>query len=124
MQIFAVEQLIGPENPVRVVEAIVETLPLEKLDFNLKGGSREGRPAYSAKVLIKLYLYGYLNRIRSSRQLEKACCRNVELWWLLDYQQPGYKTIADFRKDNAAALKGVFRKFNALCLEWNCLGES
>lgn len=123
MQIFAVEQLIGTENPVRVIDAFVETLAMDELDFVLKGGSREGRPAYSAQVLLKLYLYGYLNRIRSSRQLEQACCRNVELWWLLNYQQPGYKTIADFRKGHAASLKGVFRKFNAQCQEWELFGR-
>ena len=89
MQIFALEQAIAADNPVRVIDAFVSTLSLEKLGFLIKGEGDEGRPAYAAEMLLRLYLYGYLNRIRSSRQLEKACRRNIELWWLLNKQCRG-----------------------------------
>ena len=123
MQIFALEQAIAADNPVRVIDAFVSTLSLEKLGFLIKGEGDEGRPAYAAEMLLRLYLYGYLNRIRSSRQLEKACRRNIELWWLLNYQHPSYKVIADFRKDNARALRGVFRQLNQLCLDMDLFGR-
>ena len=93
LQIFALEQAIAADNPVRVIDAFVSILCLEELGFLIKGKKEEGRPAYSGEVLLRLYLYGYLNRIRSSRQLEKACRRNIELWWLLNYQQLCYKVI-------------------------------
>ena len=123
MQIFALEQAIAADNPVRVIDAFVSTLSLEGLGFLIKGEGDEGRPAYAAEMLLRLYLYGYLNRIRSSRQLEKACRRNIELWWLLNYQHPSYKVIADFRKDNARALRGVFRQLNQLCLDMDLFGR-
>jgi len=122
IQLFALEQSIGAENPVRVIDVLVDALDLEQLGFELKGKSVAGRPAFAASCLLKLYLYGYQNRIRSSRQLEKACQRNIELWWLLNYQQPCYKTIANFRKDNTKALKGVFRQLNLWLKDWGLFG--
>ena len=112
MQLSCWEQFIEEDNPVRVIDAFVDYLDLDALGFINKGKSKEGRPAFSSGVLLKLYLYGYLNRIRSSRQLEKAARRNVELFWLLHEAKPCYKTIADFRKDNPKALESSFKQFN------------
>lgn len=112
LQFFCLEQFIGQENEVRLLDAFVDYFDLESLGFIVKGKSREGRPAFAAGTLLKLYLYGYLNRVRSSRRLEKAAQTNIELFWLLQEQKPGYKTIADFRKDNNKALKNLFGQFN------------
>jgi transposase len=122
IQFYSLDSLIEADNEVRAIEALVDKVPLEGLGFKVKGKSREGRPAFSARMLLKLYVYGYRNRVRSSRQLERACGRNVELWWLLNYQRPCYKVIADFRKDNASALRKAFRYFNKLYLEWGLFG--
>ncbi len=112
LQFFSLEQFIAQDNEVRVLDAFVDYFDLDALGFVVKGKSREGRPAFAAATLLKLYLYGYLNRVRSSRRLEKAAQTNIELFWLLQEQKPGYKTIADFRKDNNKALKNMFRQFN------------
>lgn len=122
MQFFSLDGLIEPDNEVRAIEALANVVPIAELGFKEKGKSHEGRPAFDARMLLKLYLYGYRNRMRSSRQLAKACQRNVELWWLLHYQQPCYKVIADFRKDNATALRRAFRFFNELYLKWELFG--
>ena len=105
------ECFISMDNPVRVIDAFVEQLDLVKLGFTKTMLSKEGRPPYEARYLLKLYYYGYLNKIRSSRKLEAECFRNVELWWLIYQLNPGYHTIADFRKDNAIALKRAFKMF-------------
>lgn len=107
------EGFIASDNPVRVIDIFVDILDLVELGFTKTKLSKEGCPPYQAKVLLKLYYYGYINRIRSSRKLEAECLRNVELWWLIHQLTPGYHTIADFRKDNAAALKKAFKKFVA-----------
>ncbi|MBK8493457.1 MAG: transposase [Saprospirales bacterium] len=122
MEFFCLEELIPKDHPVRVIEAFVEGLDLEALGFKVLGKSHEGRPAFGAKSLLKLYLYGYQNGVRSSRKLEAEGGRNVELWWLLGRQQPGYKTIADFRKDNRSAFKGVFRQLVSLMRDWDLVG--
>jgi len=83
----------------------------------------ESRPPYDPRDLLKLYLYGYLNRIRSSRRLETEAGRNLELLWLLQKLKPDFKTIADFRKDNSKALKGVFKQFTLLCKNWDLYGK-
>jgi len=119
LQMLSLDQLIAEDHLVRVIEAFIDYLPLEQMGFVIKGKSQEGRPAYRADILLKLYLYGYQNRIRSSRRLEMECTRNVELWWLLNQQVPCYKTIANFRKDNPKALKKTFRQFNVLCKDWS-----
>lgn len=102
---------IAIDSPVRVIDLFVEQLDLGKLGFTKTALSKEGRPPFEAKYLLKLYYYGYLNKIRSSRKLEAECCRNVELWWLLYQLTPGYHTIADFRKDNSGAFKQAFKMF-------------
>jgi len=122
IQFFALETVIEPDNEVRAIDALVNAVPMEELGFEVKGKSHEGRPAFPAKALFKLLIYGYRNGIRSSRKLEKACQCNVELWYLFHYQQPCYKTIANFRKENPKALRRAFRHFNKLFLEWGLFG--
>jgi transposase len=107
-----IEDYVGPDNPVRAIEAYVGGLDLGRLGFvHARGGGGAGQPAYDPGDLLKLYLYGYVNQVRSSRRLERECGRNVELIWLLKGLAPGYRTIASFRKDNWAALKAANRDF-------------
>ncbi|MCK1729742.1 transposase, partial [Bradyrhizobium sp. 142] len=100
-----VEDYVGGDNPVRAIEAFVATLDLERLGFGHAGsGGGAGQPPYDPADLLKLYLYGYTNRIRSSRALEREAGRNLELIWLMKQLVPGYRTIANFRRDNWKAL--------------------
>ena len=114
-----IDDYISGDNPVRFIDAFIENLDLEKAAFAKPTPFREGRPAYNPKDLLKLYIYGYFNKIRSSRKLMIECRRNVELMWLLKKLTPDFRTIADFRKDNARSLKNVFKAFVKLCLEMN-----
>lgn len=118
----SLEDLVDENNEVRVIEAYVTSLDVEGLGFQLTGQEARGRPAFGVSCLLKLYLYGYQNRIRSSRRLARECERNVELWWLLEGLRPGYRIIADFRKDNLKSLRGVFRHFTSLLQEWELIG--
>lgn len=111
------DDYIADDNPVRVVEAFVEELDLEVLGFARAAPAVTGRPAYHPSVLLKIYIYGYLNRVASSRRLERECQRNVELMWLTGRLAPDFKTIADFRRDSGAALRKVCRQFLVLCRE-------
>jgi len=111
MSMMSLEGEISTDNPIRVIDLFVDQLDLSKLGFNKISFKSEGRPAYRAADMLKLYYYGYLNRIRSSRKLESECKRNIEVWWLMRELRPGYHTIADFRKDNADALKNAFKMF-------------
>jgi transposase len=119
----SIDDYITEDNSVRVIDEYVEQLDLVKLGFTKAVCAGTGRPSYNPKDLLKLYLYGYLNRIRSSRRLEHEAIRNIEVIWLLKKLRPDFKTIADFRKDNKPALKGVFRDFNKLCDEWSLFGK-
>ena len=119
----AVDDYISSDNPVRVIEAFVNSLNMQELGFLRTDPNVTGRPAYDPKDLLKLYLYGYMNRIRSSRRLEAEAGRNLELFWLLRRLKPDFKTIADFRKDNPKAIKGVFKQFNMLCKDWDLYGK-
>jgi len=101
----AIDDYITEDNEVRVIEAYVNSLDLNKLGFTKATFKATGRPPYDPKDLLKLYLYGYLNHIRSSRRLEAEATRNIEVIWLLCKLRPDFKTIADFRKDNKKALK-------------------
>lgn len=105
------EEQISADNPVRFIDAFVDKLNLSKLEFAAETIKNEGRPAFEQTAFLKLYLYGYLNGVRSSRRLERECERNLELHWLLCGQQPNYHSIADFRKDNPTALKNTFKLF-------------
>lgn len=116
------DDYIDAENPVRFIDAFVDQLDLAKLGFVRVAAAVEGRPGYHPGDLLKLYLYGYLNRIRSSRALERETHRNVELMWLLKQLRPDHKTIADFRKVHSEALRGVCREFTQLCKELELFG--
>lgn len=119
----SLDDYVAEDNPVRVIEAFVMSLDMAALSFERSQASILGRPAYDPRDLLKLYLYGYLNRIRSSRKLESEASRNLEVIWLLSGLKPDFKTIADFRKDNKAAIKNVFKKFSLLCKEWGLYGQ-
>ena len=108
------DDMIGENNIVRFIDAYVESLDLEKLGFKMPAMAT-GAPPYSPGLKLKIYIYGYLERIRSSRRLEKECNRNTELIWLTEDLAPDFKTIADFRKDNLIALKNLFKEFLKLC---------
>src|SRR5712672_216969 len=111
------EDWIDEDNPVRVIEAFVEGLDLAELSFGGVEPEITGRPSYRPSVLLKLYIYGYLNRVQSSRRLEREAGRNVEVMWLTGRLVPDHKTIADFRKDNGPAIRKVCAQFVALCRE-------
>src|SRR4030095_12334113 len=103
------------DNPVRFIEAFVNGLDLAALGFIGTVSKATGRPGYAPADLLKLYIYGYLNRVRSSRRLEDEPHRNIEVIWLLRHLKPDFKTIADFRRDNRAAFRAVFRELVLLC---------
>jgi len=105
-----VEDYVEAENPVRVIEAFVEQLDLRALGFDSIDPEATGRPSYHPAVLLKIYLYGYLNRVQSSRRLEQETQRNLELMWLTGRLMPDFKTIANFRKDNGKAIRQVCRQ--------------
>src|SRR5262245_47271445 len=117
-----IEDYVSPENPVRFLDAYVGTLNLRTLGFVHGATATTGRPPYDPADLLRLYLYGYLHRIRSSRLLEAECHRNLEVLWLLRQLRPDFKTIADFRKDNRRALLGVSRQFIGWCHELKLFG--
>jgi transposase len=118
----SLDEYISEDNPVRFIDAFVDQLDLEELGFERAVASLRGRPAYHPADLLKLYVYGYLNRVRSSRLLEREAGRNVELIWLLKKLSPDFKTIADFRKDNLEPLKQVCRSFTLLCKDLDLFG--
>jgi len=109
------EDWIGEDNPVRVVDVFVDELDLSELGFDGIAPEATGRPSYHPSILLKLYIYGYLNRVQSSRRLEHEAGRNVEVMWLVGRLAPDHKTIADFRKDNGSAIRKVCAQFIALC---------
>ncbi|WP_411833876.1 IS1182 family transposase [Pseudoxanthomonas mexicana] len=109
------EDYVHEDNPVRVVDAFVEALDLSLLGFEAANRAAAGRPAYHPAALLKIYIYGYLNRIQSSRRLEREAQRNLELIWLTGRLAPDFKTIADFRKDNGSAIRAVCSQFIVLC---------
>jgi transposase len=118
------EDYVGDDNPVRVVDVFVEQLDLGTLGFARVTPMKTGRPAYHPAILLKLYIYGYLNRIQSSRRLERESQRNLELIWLMGRLTPDFKTIANFRKDNGKAIRMVCSQFVVLCRQLNLLTEA
>lgn len=112
-----IEDLITQDNPVRVIDAFIDSLDIDRLGFQRATPCVTGRPGYDPRDLLKLYVYGYFNKIRSSRKLMAECTRNVELFFLINRLTPDFRTIADFRKDNAKAIKNVFSAFVKLCLK-------
>ena len=118
------DDYIAEDNPVRVVDVFVDELDLGQLGFCSVDPKVTGRPAYHPSVLLKLYIYGYLNRVQSSRRLEREAQRNVELMWLTERLSPDHKTISDFRKDNSKAIRGVCREFVVLCRRLNLFTQA
>ncbi len=116
------DEQVATHNPVRLIDAFIDKLELQKLGFTGTVHKTEGRPPYAPEVLLKLYLYGYLNKIRSSRKLQKECGRNIELQWLLQSLQPNYHTIADFRKVHAQPLQSMFRLYVQFLSDAGLLG--
>ncbi|MCA1775795.1 MAG: transposase, partial [Loktanella sp.] len=119
----SVDDYVGPDNVVRFIDAFVDELDLQAAGFGRVQAKATGRPGYHPADLLKLYIYGYLNRVRSSRRLETETRRNIEVIWLLRRLRPDFKTIADFRRDNRTAFRQVFRDFVALCRELDLFGR-
>lgn len=119
MHLFPItlEELVDETNPVRVIDAFVDHLTMDELKFLRATPANTGRPPYNPKDLLKLYIYGYFNRIRSSRRLMIECGRNIELFYLLNRLTPDFRTISDFRKNNAKAIKHVFKAFVKVCVD-------
>jgi transposase len=118
------DDYVGEDNPVRVVDVFVDQLNLTALGFDGAAPAATGRPAYHPSVLLKIYIYGYLNRVQSSRRLEREAQRNLELIWLTGRLTPDFKTIADFRKGNGTAIRRVCREFVVLCRNLNLFSEA
>ncbi len=116
-------EYVDEDNPVRVIEAFVDALDLGELGFNGLVQEATGRPSYHPSVLLKIYVYGYLNRIASSRRLERETQRNIEMMWLTGRLMPDFKTISNFRKVNAKALRVVCREFVVLCRNLDLFSE-
>src|SRR5258707_5251534 len=119
----AVDDYVGPDNPVRFIDAFVDGLDLAAASFAHVEPKVTGRPGYAPADLLKLYIYGYLNRVRSSRRLEAETHRNIEVILLLRHLKPDFKTIADFRRDNRNAFRHVFRQFALLCPQLDLFGR-
>jgi len=119
LQMISLESMIDKNSIVRVIDVFVDLLDLKEIGFIIKGQIKNGAPAFHTADLLKLYYYGYSNRIRSSRRLEREAKINLEAIWLLKGTRPGYKTIADFRKDNLKPLKKVFKIYNRFLLDQN-----
>src|SRR6202047_1758837 len=115
---------IEEDNPVRVIDAFVDKLDLSGLGFDGVAPEATGRPSYHPSVLLELYIYGYLNRLQSSRRLEREAGRNVEVMWLTGRLAPDHKTIADFRKDNSTAIRKMCARFVALCRTMGLLTQA
>ncbi len=123
LQMMSLEDMVDEQSMARLIDAYCMSYDAESLGFVVKGKSHEGRPAFSADTLIRIYLYGYLHKLRSSRDLDRACRTNVELWWLTGSQMPCYKTIADFRKDNKTGFRNLFKHFREFCRMLKLFGE-
>lgn len=117
------DEVVGRDDPVRVIDAFVDTLDLAELGFSKVAAEEIGRPPYAPGDLLKLYIYGYVHRIRASRRLEAEAYRNVHVMWLLNRLAPAFKTIADFRKDHAQAIVEVCRSFIGFCREQSLFGR-
>ena len=119
----SLDEYVGEDNPVRVVDVFVDSLDLAEMGFDIVGKDL-GRPGYHPETMLKLYIYGYLNKVQSSRRLERESRRNVELMWLLRRLSPDFKTIADFRKNNPKAIRSVCKQFVLLCRKLDLLTDN
>lgn len=122
MQFLSPDDIITQDNPVRIIDVFVDKVDLHQIGVAAAALNSEGRPPYHPSLLLKLYLYGYLNRVRSSRRLEKECMRNIEVQWLLCGLVPNYHTIANFRRDNPKALKALFKLFVVFLKDQDLIG--
>ena len=122
MRLSSLEDTISPNNQVRFIDSFVDYIDISKLDFAVKTLKTEGRPSFDTKVFLKIYLYGYLNGIRSSRRLEKECLLNIEMQWLVEDIRPNYHSISDFRKNNPIALKNLFKLFVSFLKDADLIG--
>src|ERR1700677_3501290 len=113
------EEYLAEDNPVRAIDVFVDELDLAGLGFGGVEPAATGRPAYHPATLLKIYVYGYLNRVQSSRRLERECQRNIELVWLTGRLMPDFKTIADFRRDSGPAIRAACAQFVVLCRQFN-----
>jgi len=120
----SLDEFIAEDNAVRVVDAFVEELDLASMGFEGTMPAATGRPSYDPAVLLRIYIYGYLNRVQSSRRLERECQRNVEVMWLTGRLAPDFKTIADFRRDNGAGIRAVCRRFVELCRDLKLFSQA
>src|SRR6201987_2074057 len=120
----SLEDYVTDDNPGRGIDVFIDDLDLGALGFAGAVPEATGRPSYHPSTLLKIYLYGYLNRIQSSRRLERETQRNVELMWLTGRLMPDFKTIANFRKDNGPAIRGVCRQFIVLCRQLNLFSQA
>ena len=118
------DDFVAEDNPVRVIDAFIGELDLEAMGFEGLTPASTGRPSYHPAVLLKIYVYGYLNHIQSSRRLERECQRNLELMWLTGRLAPDFKTIADFRRDSGTGIRNVCRRFVVLCRELNLFSQA
>ena len=118
----SLEERIAQENPVRVIDAFADTLDLCAMGFTKARPAATGRPAYDPRALLKLYLYGHINGLRSSRRLMRECARNIEVMWLINHYTPDFRTISDFRKENRRAIVGAFQAFVTILREERLLG--
>src|SRR5271167_2225033 len=118
------DDYVAEDNPVRVIDVFVEELDLRGLGFEGVVPETTGRPAYHPAAMLKIYVYGYINQIQSSRRLERETARNVEMMWLTGRLTPDFKTIADFRKDNGPAIRSACRQFVALCRSLNLFAHA
>ena len=115
------ENIISTENEVRTIDLFIEALPISEYGFSVKK-TQDGRPSYHPKTLLKLFIYGYLNSIRSSRKLEKECNKNIEVMWLMNQLSPDHNTISNFRKDNSDAIRKVFKATVSLAKHFDLIG--
>lgn len=122
MQYITLEDMVEPDSIARVIDRYIDICPLEDMGFQWAGGKTTGRPAYPMNGLAKLYVYGYAERIRSSRKLETETHRNIEVMWLTGNLTPDHKTIAEFRRKNIRPLQKLYRKFVSLCKDWDLVG--
>ena len=118
------DDYIGEDNPVRIIDLFVDELDVAGLGFDGAAPALTGRPGYHPSILLKIYIYGYLNRIQSSRRLEREAQRNVELMWLTGRLAPDFKTIADFRRDNGKGIRNVCKRFVEMCRQFNLFTQA
>jgi len=121
IQMFSLEQLVSKDSFVRIIDEFIDSLDLSKFDFKNYNLNKQGRPPYYPSDLLKLYLFGYQSGIRSCRRLAKACKSNIEVIWLVKNIQPHYKTIANFRSENKAEFRKVFRLFVSILQDWGLI---